>query len=155
MNYFHSKRAKPHTATQQWRFMDNDKHGLVFIVYSYVMINVLLAFHHMGSRILAKLCLLTVCCSPGEDSRLKLGAYLVHSQFQTSSHTSALFLTAAAQNLLCLKLAADYIGTISNPFGTWFIGALVPAILGGYPQPCDFPHFVCGRSSSCCIHPHH
>lgn len=66
----------------------------------------------------------------GEDSRLKLGAFLAHSQFQTSSHTSALFLTAAAQNLLCLKLASDIIGPVSNAFGTWLIGGLLPAAIG-------------------------
>eukprot|EP00803_Ostreobium_quekettii_P001978 evm.model.scf_1858.2 EVM.evm.TU.scf_1858.2 scf_1858:5517-13692(+) len=64
------------------------------------------------------------------SKRMKLGAFLVHSQFQTSSHTSALFLTAAAQNLLCLKLAADTIGTIGNPFVTWSLGALAPAAAG-------------------------
>ncbi|GMH38397.1 hypothetical protein BSKO_06281 [Bryopsis sp. KO-2023] len=67
---------------------------------------------------------------PGDDSRLRLGAFLAHSQFQTSSHTSALFLTAAAQNLLCLKLASDVIGPISNTFATWMMGGLLPAAVG-------------------------
>eukprot|EP00803_Ostreobium_quekettii_P007758 evm.model.scf_1215EXC.5 EVM.evm.TU.scf_1215EXC.5 scf_1215EXC:28331-33596(-) len=68
--------------------------------------------------------------STPDSNRTKLGAFLVHSQFQTSSHTSALFLTAAAQNLLCLKLAADTIGTIGNQFVTWTLGALAPAVAG-------------------------
>ena len=41
----------------------------------------------------------------GKPSASKLGRFLVHAQFQGSVHSSALFLTAAAQNLLCLKLA--------------------------------------------------
>lgn len=66
----------------------------------------------------------------GDESRLKLGAYLAHSQFQTSSHSSALFLTGAAQNLLCLKLATDIIGNIPNIFVTWMVGAALPAAIG-------------------------
>lgn len=61
---------------------------------------------------------------------MKLGAFLAHSQFQTSSHSSALFMTGAAQNLLCLKLASDIIGPIANPFVTWLYGASVPALFG-------------------------
>lgn len=60
---------------------------------------------------------------------MKLGAFLAHSQFQTSSHTSALFLTGAAQNLLCLKIAGDIIGPIQTPFLTWLVGASVPGII--------------------------
>eukprot|EP00210_Caulerpa_lentillifera_P004147 g3953.t1 len=67
---------------------------------------------------------------PGDKSRLKLGAFLAHSQFQTSSHSSALFITGAAQNLLCIKLASDTIGAINYPFVTWLIGACVPAAIG-------------------------
>merc|ERR1711902_264267 len=44
---------------------------------------------------------------PNDPSSRKMGAFLVQSQLQTSSHGSALFLTAAAQNLLCLKLASE------------------------------------------------
>ncbi|KAG0492589.1 hypothetical protein HPP92_005987 [Vanilla planifolia] len=44
---------------------------------------------------------------PGEKSSKKLGSYLVMSQFQSAGNSSALFLTAAAQNLLCLKLAEE------------------------------------------------
>ena len=44
----------------------------------------------------------------GKPSAAKLGRFLVHAQFQGSVHSSALFLTAAAQNLLCLKLAGAH-----------------------------------------------
>ena len=44
----------------------------------------------------------------GKPSAAKLGRFLVHAQFQGSVHSSALFLTAAAQNLLCLKLAGEH-----------------------------------------------
>ena len=43
---------------------------------------------------------------PGEESRTKMGSFLTQAQFQTSIHSSNLFLTAAAQNLLCLDMAA-------------------------------------------------
>jgi hypothetical protein len=56
------------------------------------------------------------------------------SQFQTAVHTSNLFLTAAAQNLLCLKLAGEAGAPVDNAFNTWLLGASVPALVG-----------VCGR----------
>lgn len=43
----------------------------------------------------------------GHPSRTKLGAYLTQSQFQASVHSSSIVMTAAAQNLLCLQLAAQ------------------------------------------------
>jgi hypothetical protein len=36
-----------------------------------------------------------------------MGAFLMQSQLQQSSYSSALFLTSGAQNLLCLNLAAE------------------------------------------------
>lgn len=41
-----------------------------------------------------------------------------------------MFVTAAAQNLLCLKLAAELGAPIPDPWVTWFKGACVPALLG-------------------------
>ncbi|KAL2490972.1 Dicarboxylate transporter 2.1 [Abeliophyllum distichum] len=52
---------------------------------------------------------------PGEPSKKKLGSYLVQSQFQSAGNSSALFLTAAAQNLLCLKLAEELGDTPEAP----------------------------------------
>ena len=54
----------------------------------------------------------------------------MQAQFQGSVHTSALFLTAAAQNLLCLKLATEMGVVISSPWVTWLKGAFAPALLG-------------------------
>lgn len=67
---------------------------------------------------------------PNDPSRKKLGAFLIASQLHSSNHTSALFLTAAAQNLLCLNLAASLGIVVQNAWVTWFIAASVPAIAG-------------------------
>ncbi|KAG0494675.1 hypothetical protein HPP92_005669 [Vanilla planifolia] len=66
---------------------------------------------------------------PGEKSSKKLGSYLVMSQFQSAGNSSALFLTAAAQNLLCLKLAEELGVNIGSPWVTWFKAASLPAIV--------------------------
>uniref|UniRef100_A0A0D6R1C5 Dicarboxylate transporter 2.1, chloroplastic n=1 Tax=Araucaria cunninghamii TaxID=56994 RepID=A0A0D6R1C5_ARACU len=66
---------------------------------------------------------------PNDNSSKKLGAYLIQSQFQACCNSSALFLTAAAQNLLCLKLAEELGVVISSPWVTWFKVASVPAII--------------------------
>ncbi|KAI0495512.1 hypothetical protein KFK09_021813 [Dendrobium nobile] len=67
---------------------------------------------------------------PGEKSSKKLGSFLVMSQFQSAGNSSALFLTAAAQNLLCLKLAEELGVKIVSPWVTWFKAASLPAIAG-------------------------
>ncbi|KAJ4951373.1 hypothetical protein NE237_028205 [Protea cynaroides] len=64
---------------------------------------------------------------PGDSSSKKLGAYLIQSQFQSAGNSSALFLTAAAQNLLCVKLAGELGLKIANPWISWFKAASVPA----------------------------
>ncbi|PKA56140.1 Dicarboxylate transporter 2.1, chloroplastic [Apostasia shenzhenica] len=66
---------------------------------------------------------------PGEKSSKKLGSYLIMSQFQSAGNSSALFLTAAAQNLLCLKLAEELGIKIASPWVIWFKAASFPAIL--------------------------
>ncbi len=74
------------------------------------------------------------------------------SQFQGSVHSSALFLTAAAQNLLCLKLATEMGVVISSPWVTWVKGALAPALVGMLVTPLLMykvsPYFL----SSFCSH---
>jgi DASS family divalent anion:Na+ symporter len=66
---------------------------------------------------------------PGATAR-RLGAFLVQAQLQSCAHSSALFLTAAAQNLLALKLAAEVTGVpLANPWVTWFVAASVPALV--------------------------
>uniref|UniRef100_A0A7N0VFM7 Uncharacterized protein n=1 Tax=Kalanchoe fedtschenkoi TaxID=63787 RepID=A0A7N0VFM7_KALFE len=72
---------------------------------------------------------------PGEKSAKRLGSYLVLSQFQAAGSSSALFLTAAAQNLLCLKLAEELGVVIASPWVAWFKAASVPAILSLLATP--------------------
>lgn len=53
---------------------------------------------------------------PGATAR-KLGTFLIQAQLQCGAHSSAMFMTAAAQNLLSLKLAAEVTGVpLSNPW---------------------------------------
>ncbi|MCL7051821.1 hypothetical protein MKW94_003294 [Papaver nudicaule] len=66
--------------------------------------------------------------NPGDPSAKKLGTYLVMSQFQSAGNSSALFLTAAAQNLLCLKLAEELGIKIASPWVSWFKAASLPAL---------------------------
>ncbi|XP_052195593.1 dicarboxylate transporter 2.1, chloroplastic-like [Diospyros lotus] len=66
---------------------------------------------------------------PSHDSAKKLGAFLIQSQLQCSCNSSALFLTAAAQNLLCVKLAQSLGVKIANPWVTWFKASCLPALI--------------------------
>ncbi|KAM7479003.1 hypothetical protein LguiA_027216 [Lonicera macranthoides] len=66
---------------------------------------------------------------PGDPSAKKLGSYLIQSQFQSAGNSSALFLTAAAQNLLCLKLAEELGVIVANPWVSWFKAASLPALV--------------------------
>lgn len=70
-----------------------------------------------------------------DKSSKKLGSYLIQSQFQASGNSSALFLTAAAQNLLCLKLAEELGVVVGSPWVTWFKVASLPAIIGLLAMP--------------------
>eukprot|EP01024_Parvocaulis_polyphysoides_P011097 TRINITY_DN13902_c2_g1_i2.p1 TRINITY_DN13902_c2_g1~~TRINITY_DN13902_c2_g1_i2.p1 ORF type:complete len:452 (-),score=51.75 TRINITY_DN13902_c2_g1_i2:153-1508(-) len=67
--------------------------------------------------------------TPGPTAN-KVGNYLIMSQFQTSSHSSVMYMTGAAQNLLCMKLAADAGVVVANQWVTWFMAALAPSLLG-------------------------
>ena len=107
-------------------------------------------------------CLVPACpnvmpahCHAGTETANKLGKFLVQAQFQGSVHSSAMFLTAAAQNLLCLKLASEMGVAISNPWVTWLKGALGPALVGLLITPliifkvCSWPLIpALGDSSS-------
>lgn len=66
---------------------------------------------------------------PKNESAKKLGAYLVQSQLQCSSSSSALFLTAAAQNLLCVKLAEGLGVKVPSKWVTWLKASCIPAVL--------------------------
>ncbi|KAL7082514.1 hypothetical protein ACP275_14G103100 [Erythranthe tilingii] len=72
---------------------------------------------------------------PEDPSKKKLGSFLVQCQFQSSGNSSALFLTAAAQNLLCLKLAEELGVVITNPWVSWFNAASLPAFLSLIATP--------------------
>lgn len=72
---------------------------------------------------------------PGDPSSKKLGSYLIQSQFQCAGNSSALFLTAAAQNLLCLKLAEELGVVIANPWVSWFKAASLPAFISLLATP--------------------
>ncbi|KAH7865706.1 hypothetical protein Vadar_010098 [Vaccinium darrowii] len=72
---------------------------------------------------------------PGEESKKKLGAYLVLSQSQAAGNSSALFLTGAALNLLCLKLAEELGVVITSPWVSWFVAASLPAIVSLLATP--------------------
>ncbi|KQJ90598.1 dicarboxylate transporter 2.1, chloroplastic [Brachypodium distachyon] len=72
---------------------------------------------------------------PNDPSSRKLGSYLVMTQFQAGSNSSALFLTAAAQNLLCLKLAEELGIIVANPWVSWFTAASLPAIVSLLATP--------------------
>ncbi|KAK9130121.1 hypothetical protein Sjap_010608 [Stephania japonica] len=62
-------------------------------------------------------------------SERKLGAYLIMSQLHSAGHSSALFLTAAANNLLILKLVEELGIKIASPWVTWFKAASLPALV--------------------------
>ncbi|PWA90111.1 sodium/sulfate symporter [Artemisia annua] len=66
---------------------------------------------------------------PNDPSAKKLGSYLVQSQFQCAGNSSALFLTAAAQNLLCLQLAEELGVVVGDPWVEWFRVASLPAFV--------------------------
>ncbi|GAU24103.1 hypothetical protein TSUD_388960 [Trifolium subterraneum] len=66
---------------------------------------------------------------PNSPTSKRLGSFLIQNQFQSAGNSSALFLTAAAQNLLCIKLAQELGVVISNPWVTWFKAASVPAFV--------------------------
>ncbi|GAB4838421.1 hypothetical protein Ancab_027956 [Ancistrocladus abbreviatus] len=72
---------------------------------------------------------------PDDKSARKLGSYLIQSQFQSAGNSSALFLTAAAQNLLCLKLAEELGVKIASPWISWFKAASLPAIVALLVSP--------------------
>ncbi|KAI8536325.1 hypothetical protein RHMOL_Rhmol10G0248300 [Rhododendron molle] len=72
---------------------------------------------------------------PWEASAKKLGAYLVQSQLQCSGNSSAMFLTAAGQNLLCIQLAKSLGVNVPNQWITWFKAACLPALISLSASP--------------------
>ncbi|XP_028753175.1 dicarboxylate transporter 2.1, chloroplastic [Neltuma alba] len=72
---------------------------------------------------------------PNDPTSRKLGSYLILTQFHSAGHSSALFLTASAQNLLCLKLAEELGVIIADPWITWFKVASLPALISLLATP--------------------
>ncbi|KAI4296403.1 hypothetical protein L6164_036364 [Bauhinia variegata] len=72
---------------------------------------------------------------PGNPTSKRLGSYLVQSQFQSAGSSSSLFLTAAAQNLLCIKLAEELGVIVANPWVSWFKAASLPALFALLATP--------------------
>jgi anion transporter len=64
----------------------------------------------------------------GDGTERKLGAYLCLTCFQTSTISSAMFLTAMAANPLSAKLALSTVGA-EITWGSWALAASVPGIL--------------------------
>ena len=62
-----------------------------------------------------------------------------------------MFLTAAAQNLLCLKLASEMGVAISSPWVTWLKGAIAPALCGLLITPLLI-YKVCSRDMCGPVH---
>ena len=57
----------------------------------------------------------------------KLGAYLMKTCFQTSTISSAMFITAMAANPLAVNLASEALGQ-SISWGTWALAGAAPAV---------------------------
>lgn len=62
-----------------------------------------------------------------DESRKKIGSYLVFTEFHGDIITSAMFLTAMAGNPLAQELAATM--GVEITWMDWFLGALVPGII--------------------------
>ncbi|KAL9160775.1 hypothetical protein ABFS82_08G223000 [Erythranthe guttata] len=78
---------------------------------------------------------LGVDSKPKDPSSRKMGAYLIQSQNQSNNSTSAIFLTASAQNMLCIKLAESVSVPIPNRWITWFKAACIPGIVSLLATP--------------------
>ncbi len=65
--------------------------------------------------------------SPEEGTERKIGSFLLFTEFHGDIITSGLFMTAMAPNLLAVSLAKTMHVNIS--WMTWFIAALVPAVI--------------------------
>ena len=67
--------------------------------------------------------------STPESNPKRMGAYLTMSQAHgAAAHTSSIFLTGSAQNLLIIKLAEEAGVVFANVWMQWFQAALLPAL---------------------------
>lgn len=65
---------------------------------------------------------------PGPSAK-RIGAFLMSAVFHTDIVVSAMFLTSMAANPLAAELAKKTLG-INITWGTWFMAAIVPGIIG-------------------------
>lgn len=64
---------------------------------------------------------------PTDDSRKKMGSYLITSIGNVNDVTAAMFVTAYAANPLIMKLAAGF--GVEFTWGSWFMAAVGPALV--------------------------
>ncbi len=62
-----------------------------------------------------------------DETRSKIGSYLVYTEFHGNMITSAMFITAMAPNLVAVTLAKTL--HVSIPWFTWFLAGLVPGVI--------------------------
>lgn len=65
--------------------------------------------------------------SPEDDSRKKMGAYLLFTEFHANLITGAIFMTAMASNILAVGLAKQF--NVNITWFSWFSAAIVPGII--------------------------
>ena len=65
---------------------------------------------------------------PSDGTQNKMGAYVMKTCFQTSTISSAMFITAMAANPLAVDLATQSLGYPIS-WGTWALAGLVPGII--------------------------
>lgn len=65
---------------------------------------------------------------PKNGTEKKLGAYVMKTCFQTTTISSAMFITAMAANPLAVSLAYDSLGTTIS-WGQWALAGIVPGLL--------------------------
>ncbi|GAX75182.1 hypothetical protein CEUSTIGMA_g2626.t1 [Chlamydomonas eustigma] len=105
------------------------------LVYSLVMAEALLspAIPSVAARAggiffpLAKALCLSCGSDPEKGTQKKLGAFLMLTCFQTSTISSAMFITAMAANPLAVNLAAS--SGINITWGGWALAAIVPGLI--------------------------
>ncbi len=64
---------------------------------------------------------------PDDESRKKMGTYLITSIGNVNDITAAMFVTAYAANPLVMKLASDF--GVNITWGSWFTAAVAPALV--------------------------
>lgn len=77
---------------------------------------------------LAKALCLSCGSDPAKGTEKKVGSYLMLTCFQTTTISSAMFITAMAANPLAVNLASDALGSTIS-WGTWALAGLVPGII--------------------------